>query len=206
MKKYPYNTKEGTAVSGDISLSYQLVADKVPAFYVKFRSDDLSLFTHGFLRNIARDAFNEEGAKYTLEEVYGAKKEELLNNIKTRINKEVNQYGVQLVQFGFTGRLRMDPKIMAALNNKLTTTQNAIAAENRLREAQANAANRVATAEGEAKANLVLAQSITPQLIQWRTLDINEKAIGYWKGGVPYVMGGNTNGLLLQLPMMAPTK
>lgn len=195
-----FNTKEGTSVSGDISLSYQLQVDKVPSFYVKFRSDDLDIFTHGFLRNIARDAFNEEGSQYTLEEVYGAKKEELLTKIKGRINKEVNQYGVQLVQFGFVGKLRMDKQIEVALNNKLTTTQNAIAAENRLREATANAANQVARAKGEAESNLLLAKSITPELVKWRELEITEKAVARWNGARPMVEGTGS-GMLLQLPI-----
>lgn len=197
-----FNTKEGTVVSGDISLAFRLDPAKVPHFYVQFRSDDLGVFTHGFLRNIARDAFNEEGCKYTLEEVYGPKKEELITNVKKRINVQVAPYGVIMEQFGFLGKIRMDEKIMTALNAKLTTTQNAIAAENRLREAEANAKNRVAAADGEAKANMTLAASITPQLIQWRQLDINEKALTRWNGSVPMVQGsGSGTGLLLQLPM-----
>jgi regulator of protease activity HflC (stomatin/prohibitin superfamily) len=72
-----FNTKEGLVVSGDISLGYQLNPAKVPHFYVKFRSDDLDHFTHGYLRNVARDAFNEIGSRYAVEDVYGVKKEEL---------------------------------------------------------------------------------------------------------------------------------
>lgn len=195
-----FNTKEGSPVSGDVSLSYQLLPEKVPSFYVKFRSDNLEEFTHGFMRNVARDGFNEIGARYTLEEIYGIKKEELLNEVKKRINLEVNQYGVSLVQFGFTGRLRIEQNIMNALNNKIKTTQDAIAAENRLREATANAANRVAAAKGEAEANIVLAQSITDNLIKWRQMDLTEAAIKRWNGVRPMVEG-NDSGLLLQLPL-----
>lgn len=195
-----FNTKEGSSVTGDVSLSYQLLPEKVPAFYVKFRSDNLEEFTHGFMRNIARDAFNEIGSRYLLEEIYGIKKEELLSEVKKRINLEVNQYGVSLVQFGFTGRLRIEQNIMNALNNKLKTTQDAIAAENRLRQATADAANRVAAAKGEAEANIVLAQSITDNLIKWRQMDLTEAAIKRWNGVRPLVEG-NDSGLLLQLPL-----
>lgn len=195
-----FNTKEGTNVSGDISLSYSLIPEKVPHFYVKFRSDDLDLFTHGFLRNIARDAFNETAASYTLEEVYGVKKEEYLTKVRDRVNKEVNGFGVKIEQFGFTGSLRMDPIIMTALNNKLKAIQDAIAAENKLREITAVATQKVAAAEGDAKANELLARSLTPQLMQWRQLQITEAAVARWNGQRPYVEGG-TSGMLLQLPM-----
>ena len=149
---------------------------------------------------VDRDAFNEVGAQYALEEVYGPKKEELLSKVKKRVNDEVSKYGVILVQFGFVGRIRIDPTIMQALNAKLATTQNAMTAENRLREAQANAANRVAAAEGEARANLALAKSITPELIEWRKLDLTQNAINRWNGVRPMVEG-NSSGMLLQLPV-----
>jgi len=195
-----FNTKEGTSVSGDISLSYQLNCEKVPSFYVKFRSDDLSLFTHGFLRNIARDAFNEIGSGYTLEEVYGLRKEEFLKSVKLRVNAEVNQYGVYVVQFGFTGALRMDSGIMGALNQKLQAIQNAITSENQLRQSEADARKIVAAAEGQAKANELLSKSITPVLVQWKTLDITLKAIDKWNGQRPMVEGSGS-GMLLQIPL-----
>lgn len=193
-----FNTKEGAAIQGDISLSYQLVYEDVPKFYVKFRSDRLYDFTHGFLRNIARDAFNELGAGYSLEEAYAIKKEEFLTGVRARINKEVNQYGVVLIQLGFIGALRMDPAIMAALNTKLTSNQNAIAAENQLRQSKAEAQKAIAKAEGEARSNELLAKSITPQLIQWRQLQITEQAVAKWNGARPMVEGVDS-GLLLQI-------
>lgn len=195
-----FNTKEGTSVSGDISLGYQLDREKAPSFYIKFRSDDLSIFTHGFLRNIARDAFNEIGSNYTLEEVYGLKKEEFLKAVKLRVNNEINQYGVVVIQFGFTGALRMDPGIMASLNKKLQAIQDAITSENQLRQSEADARKMVARAEGEARANELLSRSITPVLVQWKNLEITSRAIDKWNGQRPMVEG-SSNGLLLQIPL-----
>ena len=194
-----FNTKEGTAVSSDISLSIQIDPAKVPAFYVKFRSDDVDSFLHGYMRNVARDAFNEEGAKYSLEEVYGPGKAQLIDAVKKRIEAEVTPYGVRLQQFGFIGKMRMDPAIAAALNTKLVTTQNAIAAENRKREAEANATNVVVTAHGEAQANIELAKSVTPELIKWKELDIQKAAIARWNGKSPTVMGGGN--MLFNIPL-----
>src|SRR5580692_6190341 len=46
-----FTTKESMAVNADISLSFQLKQEQIPAFYVKFRSDDLANFTYGYLHN-----------------------------------------------------------------------------------------------------------------------------------------------------------
>ena len=122
--------------------------------------------------------------------------------VKARVNAEVNQYGVDVIQFGFTGALRMDPGIMGALNKKLQAIQDAITSENQLRQSEADARKMVARAEGEAKSNALLSQSITPVLVQWKNLEITAKAIDKWNGQRPMVEG-STNGLLLQIPLPA---
>jgi len=195
-----FNSKEGMVITADVSLSFQLEAAKVPAFYVKFRSDNLNLFTHGFLRNVARDAFNELAPKMPIEDIYGEKKEALIQDVKARINKETAEYGVKLVQFGFIGAPRLPEQVVNALNAKIKATQDAMRVENEVRQASAEARKAVAKAEGEAKANLILTQSITPILLQWRQLQITENAVARWDGRRPTVEGANA-GMLLQIPM-----
>lgn len=205
-----FNTSEGLVVSGDISLSYQLAFDKVPAFYVKFRTDEIDAFTHGFLRNIARDAFNEIGGTYRVEDVYGVKKEELLKIVREKINSQVGQYGITVQQFGFIGALRIPEAVTEALNNKIKATQDAIRVENELRQSSAEAnktvaiadgfaRSQIAKAKGEAEANILLANSITPQLIAWRHLQIQSDAVSKWDGRRPMVEGASS-GLLMSLP------
>lgn len=197
-----FNTSEGTNVSGDISLSYELIADSVPHFYLKFRSDDLDKFTHGFLRNVARDAFNELGGRYKLENLYGIDKEKFLTEVKIRVNSQVGMWGVKIVQLGFVGSLRMAPEIMTALNNKLKQVQDAIAAENKLRQIDAEAQQKISAAKGIAESNRILAASITSQLIAWENLQISRIIASKWNGIRPLVESGGNNGLLLQLPQV----
>jgi regulator of protease activity HflC (stomatin/prohibitin superfamily) len=193
-----FNTKEGLVVSGDISLAYQLLPEKVPYFYVKFRSDDLEHFTHGFLRNIARDAFNEVGAKYGVEDVYGAKKEEFLKEIKTYVNSQVVPYGLKIEQFGFIGALRIPQNVKAALDAKIQATQDAIRSENQVRQAKAEAEKMVAIARGKSESNTLLNNSITPTLLEWERLQVARQTIEKWNGVRPTVEG-NSN-LLFTLP------
>jgi regulator of protease activity HflC (stomatin/prohibitin superfamily) len=215
-----FNSKEGLVLTGDISLSYQLKDTKVPEFYVKFRSDDLATFTHGYLRNVARDQFNEIAGTYAVEELYGPKKEEFVHKVKDRINKETESIGVKVEQFGFIGAPRPPENVIAAINAKIAATQSAIQAENELRRAVADAKKTVATAQGaadsayamaqgsaksklalaeaDAEANRKLQASISEQLLAWRRLEIQEKAVGRWDGKRPMVEGGES-GMLLQV-------
>lgn len=198
-----FNSREGVVITADISLSHQLSPDKVPHFYIKFRSDDLRTYTHGFLRNVSRDAFNEVAPRFGVQEIYGERKEEFLTAVRNRINDEIAPFGDHLEQFGIIGAPRLPPTVVEALNAKITATQNAIRVENELRQAEAEAKKSVARAQGEADANKVLTLSISPELIQYRLLQIQEAAIARWDGKRPMVEG-SSSGLLLSLPVPAP--
>ncbi len=195
-----FNTKEGLIMTGDVSFSYLLLPEKVPHFYVKFRSDDLNRFTHGFLRNVARDAFNEIGGLYSVEEIYGARKGDFLQAVRKYIQNAVDSIGVKMEQFGFIGAPRPPDVVVATINAKISATQKAIQTENEIRQADAEARKTIAKARGEAEANRLLAQSITPTLVQWRQLAITEKAIEKWNGARPMVEGSGS-GMLLQIPL-----
>src|SRR6202451_1946451 len=93
-----FNTKDGLTVYGDLSVSYHLDANKVPAFYVKFRNDDITQFTHGFLRNVARDAINRTGSTYTVQEIMGEKKSELELDSRKDLQAQVTDIGVVIDQ------------------------------------------------------------------------------------------------------------
>ena len=89
------------------------------SFYVKFRTDQMENFTHGFLRNIACDGFNEIGSKMKVDEVYGSGKAELIQKVWNYTNQRVTNFGVKIEQFGFIGGLRLPSKTVQVLNNKI---------------------------------------------------------------------------------------
>lgn len=180
-------------ISVDVSLSYHLDADKVPAFYVKFRSDNLNRFTHGFLRNLARDEFNNHAGRYRIEQIMGDNAPFLLD-VRTALQEAVRPIGVELDQFGIIGAPRPPDAVIEAINGKVHATQLAQQKQNELVQAQADAAKVVAAAQGEADALLIRAQSqatanrqvaasLTRELIDLRSIE-------KWNGALPGVTTG----------------
>lgn len=206
-----FNTLQGLTVYGDISLSYHLDPTKVPAFYVKFRSDDIDQFTHGFLRNVARDSMNRVAANYTVEEIMGEKKPEMEKRSRDELQAEVKDIGVVIEQFGFIGSPRPPDSVVAAINAAQQAKYIAQQKQNELLQSQADAAKQVAAAEGQAKAQIAIAQgeaesnraraaSISPQIIEWQKLAVTDRWIARWNGSMPQVQaGGNIPGLLLNV-------
>jgi regulator of protease activity HflC (stomatin/prohibitin superfamily) len=209
-----FTTKESVSVNADISLSYQIDAAKVPYFYVKFRNDDLNSFTYGYLHNISRDAMNEIGGQYTVEQVMGDNGP-FLAAVRAKIQGQVADIGVNLQQFGFIGAARPPENIVRSINAAQQAKYAAIQTQNELAQTQAEAAKTVAQAEGQAKANIaiadgqakantILAGSITENLLKKQALDLQAQWIDKWNGKRPEVESGTGSGFMLTLP--APSK
>lgn len=201
-----FNTKEGTQVSADVSLSYQLTESKIPAFYVKFRTDNLESWTMGYLHNVARDKFQEIGGKYELDSLYGPGKEKFLKEVKEATNAFITTEGATITQFGFTGPLRMDTTILNALNRKLKNVQDAIAARNKILTIDAEAEQVRHAAQGKADANIILTASMTPMLIEWERLQVQKYWIDKWNAQLPTTMVGTSANMMMNMNGSTPTK
>lgn len=199
-----FSTGDSMRVSADISLAYQLDPDKVPAFYVKFRSDDLDKFTHGFLRNLARQKFDDVAGKYKIDQVMGDNGP-FLHEVRASLQAELDPIGVSLQQFGFIGAPRPPEGVIAAINQKVQATQIAIQKENELRQAEAEAKKTVATAEGAARAEIATAEGYATALTVRSKADaeandrvarsltpllVDAQRVRAWNGVMPQVTSG----------------
>jgi regulator of protease activity HflC (stomatin/prohibitin superfamily) len=195
-----FTTNKSVKINADISLSYQLAPESVPAFYVKFRNSQIKDFTYGYMHNIARDAMMEIGGHYTVEQVMGDN-EQFLHDVRDRISLQLKDIGITINQFGFIGAPRPPEAITEQINR---TTQADYLAQ---QKAQADAAKRVAAAEGEQRSNLLLTQSLTPQVLEFQRiqlqrqqLEVQDRWINRWNGQMPQVTSGSSTGMLYTLP------
>ena len=206
-----FNSKEGMEIFVDVSLSYAIEPLKAPDFYVKYRVADMDMFTHGILRDVVRNSLNEVASTYVVEDIYGEKKAEFLGRVEAMIQKKMASVGVGVQQFGFIGAPRVPTVIATAITAKAQAIQQAERARNELATTQAEAAKKIAEAEGDAKslvtraqgeadANRIRQNSLTPQLLELRRIENNRALIEKWNGQLPTVQTGQGGGMILQLP------
>ena len=179
-----FKTSDFLVFCADVNAAFKLMDRAVPRFYVEFRSDRIDDFIHGFFRNVIRDGFTKWGPTYNADDINGAQQDALLSKVFESAKKELDTYGVTLVKLGFAHPPRPPEEISQAISRKLQATQDAMTAENQLRITKAEAAKKVAEAQGKADANRLEVQSLTPSLLQMRALEV-------WDGALPQVMGGN---------------
>jgi regulator of protease activity HflC (stomatin/prohibitin superfamily) len=206
-----FNSKEGMEIFVDVSLSYAIEPEKVPDFYVKYRVSDMDTFTHGILRDVVRNSLNEVASTYGVEDIYGEKKAEFLRKVQSQIELKMTPVGVSVQQFGFIGAPRVPAVIATAITAKAQAIQQAERARNELATTQAEAAKKIAEAEGDAKslvtraqgeadANRIRQNSLTPQLLELRRIENSRALIDKWNGQLPTVEAGQGSGMILQLP------
>lgn len=187
---FSFQTSEGMAVSADIGITYHLRPESIPLIFQRYRRGMYEI-TNVFIRNYIRDAINKSASKTRIEDLYSGK-ETFFEDVEKHVREELTPIGIELSRIYLIGRFHFPQNVITALNSKIEAMQRAQQRENELREAEAK--KQVAKAEGqakcailqaesEAKANLVLAKSVTPELIQWQSVQ-------KWDGKMPHVTSG----------------
>jgi regulator of protease activity HflC (stomatin/prohibitin superfamily) len=206
-----FQTVEGMQVGADVGISFHLDREKIGTIFQTYRRG-VEEITDTFLRNHVRDALNAAGSKLTVESVYGSGKTDLIAEVEKNVKEKVEPTGIIVDKIYLIGSFRLPKQITQALNDKMGATQRAQQRQNEVAEAKAEADKAVEqargraesaklvaqqeadslliTAEAQAKANRVLSESLSPNLIQY-------KQIEKWNGVLPVTTLGSGTGTLL---------
>lgn len=195
------NSVEGQPLSLDVSMSFELAPARVPDLYTTFRSD-IGTIQRTYVKQSIRQALQEVVGSEPIAEIIGPRKAQVVARVQGLLTERLAAYGILVRQFTLN-ELRAPAAVMEAINQKNVMQQQALTAENELQknryEAQGDsikAAGRamaiLAEAEAQARANRLLAQSITGTLVQYEVAK-------RWDGKMPQVAGGNAP--LLSLPL-----
>jgi regulator of protease activity HflC (stomatin/prohibitin superfamily) len=194
------NSREGQPLSLDVSMSFEIDADKAPYLYTSFRRD-ISSIQHTYVKQTIRQALQEVIGNEEIAAVLGPKKAEAVNEAQKRIAAELARYGFVVRQFTIN-ELRAPDAVIQAINQKNVMQQQALTAQNELQKNQfqaqgdsikaAGRAKAILTeAEAQARANELLARSITGTLVQYEMAK-------RWNGQMPQVSGSAMP--MIQLP------
>lgn len=166
------------------------------------------------MKNLLRDSINKIASTFSVEEIYGEKKQEFQDKVLVDLKEKMVPIGVNVDFVAFVGGIRPPESVVKAIDAKVEATQRAQQRENELREAEAQAKKNEALATGKAnaqiqeargkaesirieaeakaEANRKIAESIKNDLIKYN-------AIEKWDGKLPQVAGSNTNLPLINL-------
>ena len=196
-----FNSIEGAVVNADISIAYSFMAEMVPHIFVEFRKPAEEI-TNVYVRSKVRNAFSRNASTMKVVDIFGEQKRSLELTVLGELQEELAPKGIKFDMVSIVGALRVDENVEASINAVITAAQKAIEAQNKIVQATAEADQRIEAARGDstaimivaqaqANANLLVAPTLTPTLV-------NSQWIDQWDGVQPQAVG--VGGALIQLP------
>ena len=127
-------------------------------------------------------------ARYTAEQLV-TKRDIVSGEIKDALTKRLQAYGfkineINIVEFAFSEVFNN------SIEAKQVAAQNALKAENDLTRIKTEKQQKITQAEAEAESLRLKKQEITPELVELKKIEIQEKAIEAWDGKLPTTTGG----------------
>ncbi|MFG6445919.1 SPFH domain-containing protein [Microbacterium sp. P06] len=180
-----------TQANVDMTFVYSVNAEKVEDVYEEFRSQER--FTEQIVSKQVLSISRQVPAEYSAIDFRGAKRGEVELGIQAALNDRLEQYGVEFTSVTIQD-VRYPDVVETALTAIEQANQKAQEAEAIQRTRQVEAETKKIEAQGEADANRILSESLTPEVVEIRRL---EALIEVSKNG-DLIIDGGEGGTLIQ--------
>jgi regulator of protease activity HflC (stomatin/prohibitin superfamily) len=189
-----FQTADGMTANADIGISYSIDPNKVALIFQTYRRG-VEEITDTFLRNMVRDALVKQASNKPIEYVYGAGKADLISAVQKDVSDQVGKIGIKIDKIYWIGEIRLPPVVLESIKKKNAATQMAQQRQNEVAQAKAEADKKIEDARGtaesilrvaeaQAKANKLLADSLSSEFVQYQ-------AITKWDGQLPKMTGSS---------------
>ncbi|MGG6313301.1 prohibitin family protein [Paenibacillus macerans] len=137
-----------------------------------------------------QEIVKEVTARYQAEDLI-AKRDVVAGEISEHLTSRLAKYDlivneINIVNFKFSDAFNQ------SIEAKQVAQQQALKASNDLKRIEIEAQQKIAQAEAEAKSLKLKKQEVTPELVQLKQIEVQEKALEKWDGKLPQVTGGAT--------------
>lgn len=186
-------SSEGLMMSLDTSLIYHLNPDRAADVFQKIGSDYENVVVEPTLRSAIREAT----ASHTANALYTGEREMVAKQIYDQVSTELNKRGLT-VENVLLRDIQLPATLKAAIESKQQAEQESLAMNFRLQKETQEAQRKRIEAAGVRDFQQIVAQGITPSLLEWKGIEATENLAKSPNSKV-VVIGNNKNGLPLIL-------
>lgn len=190
-------SNNGLNIALDVTVRVNPVYDKIGVLHEKFGKD----YANTLVRPEVRSAVREAIGKFTPEELYSTKRDEVQTLIQTELEKSLGVNNIDL-KATLIRDIQLPDKVRGAIENKLEAEQSALKYEFIIAKERQEAERRIIEAEAKARANEILNASLSSNILRDKGIEAtmelanspNSKIIivgGEGSGGLPLILGGN---------------
>jgi prohibitin 1 len=186
-------SSEGLMMSLDTSLIYHLNPDRASEVFQKIGADYENVVVEPTLRSAIREAT----ASHTANALYTGEREMVGKQIYDQVSAQLNQRGLT-VENVLLRDIQLPATLKAAIEAKQQAEQESLAMNFRLQKETQEAQRKRIEAAGVRDFQQIVAQGITPSLLEWKGIEATENLAKSPNSKV-VVIGNNKNGLPLIL-------
>ncbi len=186
-------SSEGLMMSLDTSLIYHLNPDRAAGVFQKTGAD----YEIKFVEPTLRSAIREATASHSANALYTGEREMVGKQILDQLTSQLNQRGL-VVENVLLRDIQLPATLRASIEAKQQAEQEALAMNFRLQKETQEAQRKRIEAQGIRDFQQIVAQGISPQLLEWKGIEATENLAKSANAKV-VVIGNNKNGLPLIL-------
>ncbi|RLD63049.1 MAG: prohibitin family protein [Bacteroidetes bacterium] len=186
--------KNGLQVNIDISVRFNPIYNRIAFLHRRFGVDYESQLVVPEVRSTVRQV----AGRYTAEEIYSTKRSEVELRIIEEAGQKLSDNDIDMKAL-LIRSINLPPDIKQAIESKLKQEQEALAYEFKLEKEKSEAQRKIIQAQGEAKSNRIINNSLTDELLRMRgieaTIELSKSpnaktiVIGGGKDGLPLILG-----------------
>ncbi|HKN31948.1 MAG TPA: prohibitin family protein [Terriglobales bacterium] len=187
-------SSEGLVMNLDTSLIYHLNPEKASELYQKIGADYEKVVVEPNLRAAIREAT----ASHSANALYTGEREMVAKQIHDQLVGQLSQRGI-LVENVLLRDIQLPQTLKASIETKQQAEQEALAMNFRLQKEKQEAERKRIEAAGIRDFQQIVAQGISPQLLEWKGIEATENlaksgnskvvVIGNSKNGLPLILG-----------------
>jgi len=187
-------SSEGLMMALDTSLIYHLNPERAAEVFQKIGAD----YEDKVVEPTLRSAIREATASHTANALYTGEREMVAKQILDQITQELNQRGLT-VENVLLRDIQLPATLKASIEAKQQAEQEALAMNFRLQKETQEAQRKRIEAAGVRDFQQIVAQGITPSLLEWKGIEATENlarsantkvvVIGNNKNGLPLILG-----------------
>ena len=187
-------SSEGLMMALDTSLIYHLNPDHAADVFQHIGAD----YEDKVVENQLRSAIREATASHTANALYTGEREMVAKQIQEKISEDLGRRGI-VVEAILLRDIQLPATLKASIEAKQQAEQEALAMNFRLQKETQEAQRKRIEAAGVRDFQQIVAQGITPSLLEWKGIEATENlsksantkvvVIGNSKNGLPLILG-----------------
>lgn len=183
---FKVSTADDASIAISFQMSYRFKQDTLVNTYKKFKGMDGEKIVDNRVKPVLKSKVSEVTTNYSMMDIYSGNRSEINNKLTEYLGAAfINEYGVEVLDASIID-VHPDKKLKQAIDNRVTALQKKqqaqaeqetvrVEAETKMIQAKNEADIKVTEANAKAKANSILSESITDNLIKMKEAEARYK-------------------------------